>query len=141
MSRLAVAGMRSSGWGRIVNIMSVSVKQPIEGLMLSNSLRLGVVGFAKTLAGEVGPLGITVNTVGPGYTATDRLQQIAAAAAARENISVERLLEKWAADVPAGRVGRPEEVAALVVFLASQQAAYITGSTIAVDGGRVKSAL
>ncbi|HVT01876.1 MAG TPA: SDR family oxidoreductase [Thermoanaerobaculia bacterium] len=141
MSRFAVEGMKVAGWGRIVNIMSVSVKQPIDGLMLSNSLRLGVVGFAKTLANELGRYGITVNTVGPGYTATDRLEQLAGINAAKENISTEKVIERWAGDVPVGRMGKPEEVAAAVVFLASQHAAYITGSIIAVDGGRVRSAL
>lgn len=136
LTRLAIPGMIDRRWGRIVNIMSISVKQPIDGLMLSNSIRLAVVGFAKTLASEVGPHGITVNTIAPGYTGTDRLQDLVVLTASREGKSSEQVLEQWASDVPLRRIARPEEVASATVFLCSEAASYITGVTLAVDGGR-----
>jgi len=141
LTRLALDGMKQAGWGRIVNIQSTSVKQPIEGLMLSNSLRMAVVGFAKTLADEVSRFGITINTIGPGYTATDRLQQLAEGKAGREGVTSEEILERWKRDIPLGRIGRPEEIAAAVVFLCSEPAGYINGVTLAVDGGRLRGAL
>jgi 3-oxoacyl-[acyl-carrier protein] reductase len=141
LTRLVLSGMKGSKWGRIVNITSTSVKQPIEGLMLSNSLRMAVVGFAKTLADEVGEYGITINTVGPGYTATERLDQLAAAKADREGVSAADVVERWKRDVPLGRIGRPEEIAAVVAFLCSEAAGYVNGVVLAVDGGRVRSAL
>jgi 3-oxoacyl-[acyl-carrier protein] reductase len=141
LTRLALDGMKAAKWGRIVNIQSTSVKQPIEGLMLSNSLRMAVVGFAKTLADEIGPYGITINTIGPGYTATDRLQQLAEAKADREGVTAIDVVEKWKRDVPLGRIGRPEEIAAAVVFLCSEPAGYINGVTLAVDGGRIRASL
>lgn len=141
LSRLATPGMKARQWGRIVNITSTSVKQPIEGLMLSNSIRMSVVGFAKTLADELGPHGITVNTVAPGYTGTERLDQLAAAKADRIGVSKDSVLESWRGDVPLRRIGLPEEVAAAVVWLCSQQGGYITGVTLAVDGGRIRSSL
>lgn len=136
LTRLAVPGMIDRRWGRIVNIMSISVRQPIDGLMLSNSIRLAVVGFAKTLASEVGPQGVTVNTVAPGYTGTDRLQDLVVLTATREGKSSEQVLEQWASEVPLRRIARPEEVASATVFLCSEPASYITGVTLAVDGGR-----
>lgn len=141
LTRHVLEGMKTSKWGRIVNITSTSVKQPIEGLMLSNSLRMAVVGFAKTLADEVGEYGITINTIGPGYTATDRLQQLAESKADREGVTAIEVVEKWKRDVPLGRIGRPDEVAAAIVFLCSEPAGYINGVTLAVDGGRVRAAL
>ncbi len=141
LSRLASPGMKARGWGRIVNITSTSVKQPIEGLMLSNSIRMSVVGFAKTLADELGPFGVTVNTVAPGYTGTERLGQLAAARAERTGVSKDAVLESWRDAVPVGRIGLPEEVAAAVVWLCSEQGAYITGVTLAVDGGRTRASL
>jgi len=136
LTRLAVPGMIDRGWGRIVNIMSISVRQPIDGLMLSNSIRLAVVGFAKTLASELGPHGITVNTIAPGYTGTDRLQDLVVTTASREGKSSEQVLQQWASDVPLRRIARPEEIASATVFLCSEAASYITGVTLAVDGGR-----
>lgn len=141
LARLASPGMKSRGWGRIVNITSTSVKQPIEGLMLSNSVRMSVVGFAKTLADELGPYGITVNTVAPGYTGTERLAQLAVAKAQRTGTTKETVLEEWRSTVPLRRIGLPEEVAAAVVWLCSEQGAYITGVTLAVDGGRTRASL
>jgi 3-oxoacyl-[acyl-carrier protein] reductase len=141
LTRLVLDGMKAAGWGRIVNITSTSVRQPVEGLMLSNSLRMAVVGFAKTLSDEVGAHGITINTVGPGYTATERLQQLAEAKAQREGTNVDAVVETWKRDVPSGRLGRPEEIASAVVFLCSDAASYINGVTLVVDGGRVRASL
>jgi len=133
--------MRERGWGRIINITSVSVKQPLPDLVLSNAIRAGVVGYAKTLANEVAAEGITVNNVCPGYTLTDRVRALAEARAAAEGIEVNAALAAWESAIPARRLGRPEELAALVAFLASEQAAYITGTTIQVDGGFIAGLL
>ena len=134
-------GMRERGWGRIINITSVSVKQPLPDLVLSNAIRAGVVGYAKTLANEVADKGITVNNVCPGYTLTDRVRALAEARAAAEGIGISEALAAWESAIPARRLGRPEELAALVAFLASEQAAYITGTTIQVDGGFIAGLL
>jgi 3-oxoacyl-[acyl-carrier protein] reductase len=133
--------MRKNRWGRLLTITSLSVKQPIDGLLLSNSIRAAVTGLARTLANEFGPDGITVNNVCPGYTLTDRLNELADKAALSAGISREKIFERWSQQVPLGRLGRPEEFAALVAFLASERASYINGTTIAVDGGFVKSLL
>lgn len=135
--RAALPAMRQVGWGRIVNIASVSVRQPIEGLLLSNSLRAAVVGLAKTLSREVGPAGILVNNVCPGYTSTDRLEELADRRARDAGTSPGAVYEGWKAQTPVRRIGTPEEVASLAVFLCSQAASYITGQTICVDGGLV----
>ncbi|HEX7002818.1 MAG TPA: SDR family oxidoreductase [Trueperaceae bacterium] len=126
LSREALPAMRRQGWGRIVNITSLTVKQPVLNLALSNAFRAAVTGYAKTLSTEVAGDGITINNLGPGYTATERLEELFADEAAKE-----RLL----ATIPAGRFGTPEEVASVAVYLASRQAAYITGQTIVPDGG------
>lgn len=139
LSLTAVPLMRRGGWGRIVNLQSVSVKQPLEGLVLSNTARTAVVGFAKSLANELAPEGITVNTVCPGPTYTDRLRSLASQRAERERIPYEKALEAYVGDIPMGRLGKPEEIAALVVFLASEAGSFITGTTIQVDGGFVRS--
>jgi 3-oxoacyl-[acyl-carrier protein] reductase len=133
--------MRERKWGRLITITSMSVKQPVDGLLLSNSIRAAVTGLARTLANEYGADGITVNNVCPGYTLTERLEQLAAKRASDAGISREKVLESMSAQVPMGRIGRPEEFAALVAFLASERASYINGTTIAVDGGWVKSLL
>lgn len=139
LTRAVLPGMKERGWGRVINVTSIAVKQPVDGLMLSNSLRSAVTGFARTLANEVAQLGITVNNILPGYTRTDRVEQLSEAAAKREGISRDAALAKWASEIPMGRLGEPREFAALAAFLASDRASYITGQSIAVDGGWIRS--
>ncbi len=137
--RAVLPAMRAQRWGRIINITSVSVKQPIDNLLLSNVYRPGVVGLAKTLSAQVAAEGITINNVAPGYTRTDRVMELFAARAAQEGRSVDEIVTEMMADFPARRMAEPEELAALVAFLASERAGYITGATIPVDGGYVRS--
>jgi 3-oxoacyl-[acyl-carrier protein] reductase len=139
--RTVLPTMRAQKWGRIINITSVSVKQPIDNLLLSNVYRPGVTGLAKTLSAQVAADGITVNNVAPGYTRTDRVLDLAQARAADTGQPVQEVLSGTVANVPMGRMGEPGELAALVTFLASERAAYITGATIQVDGGYVSSLL
>ena len=139
--RAVLPAMRAQKWGRIVNITSVSVKQPIDNLLLSNVYRPGVVGLAKTLASQLAEEGITINNVAPGYTRTDRVLELAEARARDEDKAVEEVLETTTAGFPMKRMGEPEELAALVAFLASDQASYITGTTIPVDGGYARGLL
>jgi 3-oxoacyl-[acyl-carrier protein] reductase len=135
MIRAAVPAMESRGGGRIVNVTSIAVKQPIAGLMLSNSLRAAVIGMAKTLSAELAPRKILVNNVCPGMIATDRLLELDQARAKRSGLSVEQLSLESQRQIPLGRYGQPEELAALCAFLCSAQASYITGATILCDGG------
>jgi 3-oxoacyl-[acyl-carrier protein] reductase len=137
-ARECIPWMQKKRWGRIVTITSVSVKQPIPDLILSNAIRAGVVGLVKSLANEFGKDGITVNNVGPGYTATERLKQLAATRALAAGVKPEDFYAKWAEDTPLKRVARPEEVADAIVWLASERASYITGQTLLVDGGSYK---
>lgn len=137
LTRAVLPGMKQRRWGRILNVASIAAKQPIEGLMLSNSLRAAVIGFARTLASEVAPFGITVNTMLPGYTWTDRIRELARAGGG----SGESAVSRWEKEIPMGRLGEPREFAALAAFLASERASYITGSSIAVDGGWIRSLL
>jgi 3-oxoacyl-[acyl-carrier protein] reductase len=131
-----IPGMKERHFGRIILITSVSAKQPIDNLLLSNSYRAGLLGYAKTVSKEVASFGVTVNTVMPGYTRTERLDYLADEISAKTGQTKEQIFAEWANQTPTGRLGKPEELAALVTFLASEQAAYITGTTIAVDGGR-----
>lgn len=140
-TRAVLPHMRRQGWGRIVNIGSYSVKQPIDELLLSNSLRLAALGWSKTLANQVAREGILVNTVCPGWTLTDRLKQIVSVRAADTGRSVEETAGQITRDIPVGRFAAPEEVADLIVFLASERAGYVTGTVIPVDGGIVRSPL
>ena len=141
LTRALLPGMKERGWGRVINVTSIAVKQPVDGLMLSNSLRSAVTGFARTLANEVAALGVTVNNILPGYTRTDRVEQLSDAAAKREGITREAALARWESEIPAGRLGEPREFAALAAFLASERASYITGQSIAVDGGWIRTLL
>ena len=125
-------------WGRIINITSVAVKQPMDNLMLSNSLRNGLIGFAKSLSNEVAKYNITVNNIAPGYTLTNRIYDLAVNKAKKEDKSHEDIFIEMAKEIPMNRLASPEEIAAAAVFLASKQASYITGNTIQVDGGLVK---
>lgn len=141
LCRAVLPGMKEAGWGRILNVTSIAVKEPVDNLMLSNSMRAAVTGFARTLANEVAKDGITVNNLMPGYTRTDRLEQLAGAIAERDGVSVADAFARWEAQTPMGRVGEPAEFAALAAFLASTRASYITGASIAVDGGCIRGLL
>lgn len=138
LTRAVLPGMKERRWGRIVNVTSISVKQPVAGLILSNSIRACVTGFAKTVSNEVAPYNVTVNNVLPGFTRTERLIHLAEAVAEREGITVEGAYEGWEAEIPMGRLADPPELGAVAAFLCSQQASYITGQSIAVDGGWIK---
>jgi 3-oxoacyl-[acyl-carrier protein] reductase len=140
-AREVLPRMRARKWGRFLTITSVSVKQPIEGLLLSNSIRAAVTGLARTLANEFGPDGITVNNVCPGYTLTERLEELVETQARDAGVPCEKIYARLSEQIPLRRMARPEEFAALVTFLASERASYINGSSIAVDGGWVKSLL
>jgi 3-oxoacyl-[acyl-carrier protein] reductase len=139
LAQAVLPGMKTDGYGRIINIISTSVKQPISGLGVSNTIRGAVANWAKTLAGEVGPFGITVNNVLPGATMTGRLEEIAKARAAKAGITTKAVFENWKQEIPLRRIGHPQEVAAAVAFLATPAAAYISGINVPVDGGRTKS--
>ena len=141
LTRATLPSMRANGFGRIINITSIAVKQPVDGLMLSNSMRAAVTGFARTLANEVAGAGITVNNVLPGYTGTERLQQLASKLAADAGSTAEEALAAWEGEIPMGRIGTPPEFAAMVAFLASERASYITGTSIPVDGGWTRGLL
>lgn len=141
MTGAVLPGMKQRGWGRILNITSMAVKQPIDNLMLSNSLRAAVMGMARTLANEVAQFGITVNNILPGYTRTERVIELADSMAAKEGITAAEVRSRWEKEIPMRRLGEPHEFAALAAFLVSERASYITGSSIAVDGGWIRSLL
>jgi 3-oxoacyl-[acyl-carrier protein] reductase len=131
--------LKKSRWGRIITMTSVSAKQPIDNLILSNTARAGVLGLTKSLSNQLAAFGITVNSICPGYTQTERVEALAYAFAEKNRKSPQdfyALLEKM---IPLGRLGRPEEIAAAAAFLASEPAAYITGAVLQVDGGYIKS--
>ena len=140
-AKLVLPGMLQRKWGRIINITSVSVKQPIDGLLLSNTVRAGLTGWAKTVSNEVAAQGVTVNNVAPGYTLTERQDELAKVRGQAAGKSKQEIIESWALQAPIRRMAQPEEIAAAVAFLASERASYITGVTLAVDGGWVKSLL
>lgn len=135
MVREALPWLRQSDQARVINVTSTAVKEPIAGLILSNSVRLGTTGLAKTLSQELGPFGITVNCVGPGLTLTDRIRPVIEAQARQSGRTFEEVAKEREARIPLRRLGQAEDVAALIVFLASQQARQITGQTMLVDGG------
>jgi 3-oxoacyl-[acyl-carrier protein] reductase len=137
-AREVIPHMQRKKWGRFVTLTSVSTKQPVPDLVLSNAVRAGVVGLVKSLANEFGKDGILVNNVGPGYTATDRLKELASARSAAQKKSEDEIFAAWASDSAVKRVGEPREVAETIVWLASERASFITGQTILVDGGAYK---
>ena len=139
--RGVLPGMKERRWGRIINVTSIAAKQPVDGLILSNSVRAAVTGFARTLANEVAPFGVTVNNVLPGYTRTQRVDELARRRATQSGTSVEEAVAVWEREIPMGRLGEPREFAAAVAFLASERASYITGASIPVDGGWIRSLL
>ncbi len=140
-SRLVLPDMIANEWGRIINITSISVKQPVNNLILSNAFRTGVTGLAKTLSAEYARYNITVNNVAPGYILTNRLYDLSVVRAKEQNVSHEEILIAMAKETPINRLASPEEVAAAVLFLASKKASYITGVTLSVDGGLNKGLL
>jgi 3-oxoacyl-[acyl-carrier protein] reductase len=141
MTREAVPIMKEKKWGRIINMTSIAVKQPIDGLILSNTVRSGVIGFAKSLSNELAPFNITVNSVCPGYTLTDRVRNLSKVIAEKEGKTPEEIIKRWEADIPMKRLGTPEEFATLVTYIASEGAGYITGAAIQIDGGWYKGVM
>jgi 3-oxoacyl-[acyl-carrier protein] reductase len=141
LTRAALPGMKERRWGRIVNVTSIAVKQPVDNLILSNSVRAAVTGFARTLANEVASFGITVNSVMPGYTRTQRVEDLAQRNASLRGTTPNDERAVWEKQIPMGRLGEPREFAAMVAFLASERASYITGASIPVDGGWIRAIL
>jgi 3-oxoacyl-[acyl-carrier protein] reductase len=139
--RAVAPGMKDRGWGRILMIESVSIKQPVDGLALSNVMRAGVAGFAKTLSRELAAHGVTVNVLAPGYTKTERLAALVETRAKEWGVSMEEAWERSADAVPAKRIAGPEELASFATFLASEKAGYITGNVLPVDGGLARGLL
>jgi len=137
-AREVIPHMQRKRWGRFITLTSITTKQPVADLVLSNAVRAAVVGLVKSLANEFGKDGILVNNVGPGFTATDRLRELAKSRAQASGKSEQDMFEAWAADAPLKRLGEPREVADTVVWLASDRASYITGQTVLVDGGIYK---
>ena len=138
--RAALPHMKAAQWGRIINITSLSVKQPVDNLVLSNSIRAAVHGLAKTLANQVGADGITVNNIMPGFIQTDRINQLAAARAEQQGTTPDAIVAGMGGNVPLGRIGQPQEFGSVVAFLASERASYISGTSIQVDGGLINAA-
>lgn len=141
LCRLVLPGMLRRGWGRIVAINSVSSRQPIPALALSNALRPAVLGYLKTLALEVAPQGVTVNAVLPGYTRTDRQVELATAMAERTGQGLDEVIARRGRDIPIGRMAEPDEIGRVIGFLCSPEASYLTGQAITVDGGYVRGLL
>jgi 3-oxoacyl-[acyl-carrier protein] reductase len=137
-AREVIPHMQRKRWGRIITLTSITTKQPVADLVLSNAVRAAVVGLVKSLANEFGKDGILVNNVGPGFTATDRLKELAVARSSASGKSEREIFDGWAADAPLKRLGEPREVAETIVWLASESASYITGQTVLVDGGMYK---
>jgi 3-oxoacyl-[acyl-carrier protein] reductase len=139
LAQLLIPGMKDAGYGRVINVISTSVKQPIQNLGVSNTIRAAVANWSKTLANEVGGYGITVNNVLPGYTKTERLDELVNMRANMAGVSPDEMLKRLNSDVPANRAAEPEEIAYAAAFLAGPSASFISGSNIIVDGGKTKS--
>jgi 3-oxoacyl-[acyl-carrier protein] reductase len=137
-ARAVIPHMRRERWGRIITISSLAVRQPLPQLVLSNTIRTGLLGLIRTLSNEFAKDGITVNNVGPGYTATDRLKELSARIASSTGRTEAEVEQDWVNQIPAGRLGRPEDIADAVVWLASERTSFITGQTLLVDGGMYK---
>ncbi len=141
LAREVIPTMIKKKWGRIVNMASLAVKQPIDGLILSNTVRSGVIGLAKTLSNELAQHGITVNNVCPGYMMTDRVKSLSTVVAEKEGAMPGDVVKRWESEIPMRRMGTPVEFAAVVTFLASERAGYITGASIQIDGGYYKGVM
>jgi 3-oxoacyl-[acyl-carrier protein] reductase len=141
LAHAVLPGMRDRRWGRLITITSLTVKQPIDGLILSNSVRAAVVGLVKSLSNEYAPHNVLVNNVCPGYTATDRLGDLSSTLAKSAGVDASEIEKRWTTQIPLGRLARPEEFADAVVFLASDRASYITGQSLSIDGGFAKGLL
>jgi 3-oxoacyl-[acyl-carrier protein] reductase len=137
-AREVIPHMQRRHWGRIITITSITTKQPVPDLVLSNAVRAGVVGLVKSLANEFGKDGILVNNVGPGFTATDRLRELAKARSLASGKPEQEIFDGWSAEAPLRRLGEPREIADVIVWLASERASFVTGQTILVDGGMYK---
>lgn len=139
LCRRAVPGMKKRKWGRIIAIASISAKQPLDDLILSNTVRAGVLGFTKSLSNELAPFGVTVNSICPGYTATDRLKDFAEGISKKSKFSVKQVFTSWERAIPMKRLAEPWEPASLIAYLSSEAAAYLTGAAIQIDGGFIKA--
>ncbi len=137
-ARNVIPHMQRQRWGRIITITSITTRQPVADLVLSNAVRTAVVGLVKSLANEFGKDGILVNNVGPGFTATERLKELAKSRSAATGKAEQEILDGWAADAPLKRLGQPREIADTIIWLASERASYVTGQTLLVDGGMYK---
>ena len=138
LTRRVVNNMVSRGWGRLIYVTSLTLRQPIPNLVLSNTVRLSLAGLVKSLAIEYGPYGVTANGIMQGYIMTERINQLAQEESRARGVSVDEVIKAWSKEIPAGRYGKPEEIGYLVAFLASDKAAYINGSMILIDGGYVR---
>jgi 3-oxoacyl-[acyl-carrier protein] reductase len=135
LTKQLIPAMAERGWGRVINLTSITVRQPLEGLILSNSVRMAVIGWAKTLSRQFAPYGVTINNIATGFTLTDRVREIVRARAEKESRGEDEVMAGMVQDIPMGRMASPEEIAQLALFLAGRGASYMTGTTIPVDGG------